>query len=751
MTENSTKITKKNQLSRRLISGVLFVLVAALLLSSLLGYVVRGMGSTQTILDTMRTDAVLSTATSGLIDSIAASRRLAYSQELRKSKDFRKMGTDAYIAACDQAEAEAREEATALYSDTTGVDTAALEAAIPGIQGIQNRYNAMKEAENQIYAALYEEVTGSVGDWTDFLEANPGDDALWSALCAQAEALSSNEHLRPGMLRLVKALTEEEIAADHAQEVQQLWASASGAVEDWTAYAEADDDALWDIILQAVPNLAEHERAEDYKEDLLACAKLAISGEAAEAEAETEIAVAEAVVDYSYIVYSDELQALENEVNSAFTSLWDVLVAGIPTLDELKSKDAEALREKLLAVITASEGNFAQQYSKYASCGADKNLTGLTRLKMVAAADAENLLLLGIGMLLLTVLFTFWKPITGKMGVSRSIILLFFICLMLAAQFYKINMSMLVGNILERVSMYGVLVLAMMPGIQCGISLNMGMTIGCVSGLFALVTSLNYNITGWAGLIFSIVGGIIVAIPLGWGYAILLNRMKGSEMTISTYVGYSFVSLMCMVWMGIPYTNPRVVNLLIGRGLRVTHSLLGNYAYILDELGSFTIWGIKVPTGGIVFFLICCGLMWLFSRSKLGISMSAAGSNPRFAEASGINVDHMRILGTVLSTVLAAVGIVVYSQAFGYAQLYTAPRQLGFIAASAILIGGASVKKAKISHVIIGVILFEGVLSMGQQVANEAVSGGGLSEVMRIMISNGIILYALTQSGGEQK
>ena len=122
MTENSTKITKKNQLSRRLISGVLFVLVAALLLSSLLGYVVRGMGSTQAILDTMRTDAVLSTATSGLIDSIAASRRLAYSQELRKSKDFRKMGTDAYIAACDQAEAEARAEALeARLSEVAGM------------------------------------------------------------------------------------------------------------------------------------------------------------------------------------------------------------------------------------------------------------------------------------------------------------------------------------------------------------------------------------------------------------------------------------------------------------------------------------------------------------------------------------------------------------------------------------------------------------------------------------------------------
>ena len=47
--------------------------------------------------------------------------------------------------------------------------------------------------------------------------------------------------------------------------------------------------------------------------------------------------------------------------------------------------------------------------------------------------------------------------------------------------------------------------------------------------------------------------------------------------------------------------------------------------------------------------------------------------------------------------------------------------------------------------------LFEGVLALGQQIANAAVAGGGLSEVMRIMISNGIILYALTQSGGASR
>jgi len=74
---------------------------------------------------------------------------------------------------------------------------------------------------------------------------------------------------------------------------------------------------------------------------------------------------------------------------------------------------------------------------------------------------------------------------------------------------------------------------------------------------------------------------------------------------------------------------------------------------------------------------------------------------------------------------------------------------MGFVAASAILIGGATVTRAKVSHVIIGTFLFQGVLALGIQVANAAIVEGGLSEVMRILISNGIILYALTQSGGE--
>ncbi|MBQ6565014.1 MAG: ABC transporter permease [Clostridiales bacterium] len=345
----------------------------------------------------------------------------------------------------------------------------------------------------------------------------------------------------------------------------------------------------------------------------------------------------------------------------------------------------------------------------------------------------------------------FWKTLTDRFGIPRTIITLFFIYLCLAAILYDISVPMMLSNVMIRMGMYGILVLAMMPGIQCGIGLNMGMTIGCIAGLLGVVLSLQFDLVGWYGLIFACVSGALISLPLGWAYSKLLNRMKGNEMTISTYVGFSFVALMCIGWMMLPFNNPKIIWLLSGHGLRVTHSLLGSYAHLLDEFLSFEILGVEVPTGLLLFLLFCCLLMWLFSRSRTGIAMTAVGSNPRFAEASGISVNKMRTIGTVLSTMIAAVGIVIYSQAFGYAQLYTAPRQLGFIAASAILIGGATVRKAKVSHVIFGVFLFEGVLVLGQQIANAAVAGGGLSEVMRIMISNGIILYALTQTGGASR
>ena len=125
--------------------------------------------------------------------------------------------------------------------------------------------------------------------------------------------------------------------------------------------------------------------------------------------------------------------------------------------------------------------------------------------------------------------------------------------------------------------------------------------------------------------------------------------------------------------------------------------------------------------------------------------MRVAGENPKFAAANGINVDRNRILGTVLSTVLSAVGIIFYSQSYGFLQLYQTPLMMGFQSVAAVLIGGASTKQATIFNAVIGTLLFYGILALSMPVANAVAPQSNLAEIVRIVVSNGIIIYALTK------
>ena len=738
----------------RIFPIILLCLAVILLITSVIGYLLRNSESSKANLDKMRTYAVLHTSSEGLVDSIAQQARADKLKELRADKNFRKRGLDEVNSICDAAMQEAREEAEKLYSNPVITDEAALENAIDSFQTILATSGNLREKEQDVYGRLYLELVDNISDWTAIAGSEKDDEAVFSALCNTASGLTDagNTHLKEGFIRLARDMAAKQQEKADAEQQEQLISMMTGAISDWSEYIGADKDQLWAELTETVPELAENER---FKDALLETAGVHINaaetGEAVpEAAPEDKGAdtVSETQVDYSYFTPSSELSRELDEEAEAFDSLNTQLVSIIPDLGELSGKLQNTLRENIEKVVWPGSLEFSARYDAYAAQNATSVLDSSAAKMLKLASVAESFLLLSIALLLLGLTLLFWGPLTKRFGVPRTIIALFFIYLCLLAEQFNISLPMMLGNVLERMTMYGVLVLAMMPGIQCGIGLNMGMTIGCISGLLGIVLSLQYNMTGFPALLFACASGALISLPLGWAYSKLLNRMKGNEMTISTYVGFSFVSLMCIGWMMLPFNNPKIIWLLSGHGLRVTHSLLGSFAHLLDGLLSFRVFGIKVPTGGLLFLFLSCFLMWLFSRSKIGIAMTAAGSNPRFAEASGINVNHMRTIGTVLSTMIAAVGIVIYSQAFGYAQLYTAPRQLGFIASSAILIGGASVSKAKVSHVLIGVFLFEGVLVFGQQIANSVLAGGGLSEVMRIMISNGIILYALTQSGG---
>ena len=339
------------------------------------------------------------------------------------------------------------------------------------------------------------------------------------------------------------------------------------------------------------------------------------------------------------------------------------------------------------------------------------------------------------------------NSIIESVGVPRLIIFGFAIVLCIAAFFLGLDLRELLTNILNRVGMNGILVLAMVPAIHCGIGLNFGVSLGIIGGILGGLIAMELNLTGFAAYFTACFIGIVLSIGSGMLYGLLLNKVKGSEMTVSTYVGFSIISLMNIGWLLLPFTNG-AIRWPIGTGLRNTIGLEGVFDAVLNNFLRFTIFGITVPTGSLLFLAFFCVVMWLFLNSKVGVAMSAVGNNPKFAAATGISQDKMRILGTAISTALAAVGILSYSQSYGFIQLYNAPLMMSFSAVAAILIGGASIKKASVSNVIIGVFLFQAIISMGLPVANKILPEGNLSEILRLIISNGIILYALTKAKG---
>lgn len=366
------------------------------------------------------------------------------------------------------------------------------------------------------------------------------------------------------------------------------------------------------------------------------------------------------------------------------------------------------------------------------------------------------------------------KRFIDNAGWPRIIIALFLLGLFIAAPFVGVRVDTSLSNTLVRFGMNGVMVLAMIPMVEAGCGLNFGLPLGIIAGLLGATLSLEWNdeilsylielglrykiswltdtfVMNWReplGFASAIIIAIPIAAILGWFYGKLLNRVKGDEMMIATYVGFSSVSFMCIAWLLLPYKHPTMVWGYAGKGLRTTISVEGYWLHVLSDALAVDIntenIHLYIPTGMLIFFAVMAFLVWVFMRTKTGTAMTAVGSNPEFARASGVNVDRMRTIAVVMSTILGAIGIIVYEQSFGFIQLYMGPFYMALPAVASILLGGASVNKAGILNVIVGTFLFQGILTMTPSVINSYLQTD-MSEVIRLIVSNGMILYALTR------
>ena len=188
-------------------------------------------------------------------------------------------------------------------------------------------------------------------------------------------------------------------------------------------------------------------------------------------------------------------------------------------------------------------------------------------------------------------------------GVTRIVAITFFLVVAILVPVLHLNTLTLYSQALTRMAMNGVLVLTMVPIMVCGAGMNFALPIGIICGLIGGLISLNMELTGFAGFFAALAFSIPFALVFGYLYGLLMNRVKGSEMMIATYVGFAMISVMCIVWLFIPLDN-LILRMQMGRGVRKDVVLSDYWAGILDNFHPIEI-GWSDHTYGHISVLVC--------------------------------------------------------------------------------------------------------------------------------------------------
>jgi len=163
---------------------------------------------------------------------------------------------------------------------------------------------------------------------------------------------------------------------------------------------------------------------------------------------------------------------------------------------------------------------------------------------------------------------------------------------------------------------------------------------------------------------------------------------------------------------------------------------ISNFAVEISNINRF-----PVVTGLVI---AAVGLFVVyFSRTKLGQDCRSVGQSQAIANVSGINVDRTRIIATIISTVLAAWGMIIFVQDMGHVSTYTMHRNVGFFSVAAILVGGASAARASVKNAMAGLILFHAMFIVSPAVGIFLFNDANAGEYMRTFMVYGVIGLSL--------
>jgi len=334
----------------------------------------------------------------------------------------------------------------------------------------------------------------------------------------------------------------------------------------------------------------------------------------------------------------------------------------------------------------------------------------------------------------------------NRLTVPQLIIILFLALLVFLAIYAGIPVTGLLSDSMVRLAMNGILVLSLLPMLKAGVGINYGLPVGIEAGLIGMCLAVNYRFSGLGGFCAALLAASLTAIVFGYLYALILNRVRGREEIAGVFIGFSVVMAMNFFWATAPFHNPAMLWPIGGQGMRPTIGLTDYFARILNGMGVLHWGSMIIPLGFLACFILIALLLGYFFRTKTGLALTAVGENEKFCALNGIRINRIRGLAIILSTVLAALGICFYAQSYGFIELYEAPLMMAFPAASAVLLGGSLSGRASIAQAIIGTFLFHTVYVFTGPIANNLLIPE-VSEIIRVIIANGIILYALLYQG----
>ncbi len=330
--------------------------------------------------------------------------------------------------------------------------------------------------------------------------------------------------------------------------------------------------------------------------------------------------------------------------------------------------------------------------------------------------------------------------------INNAVPILFIVLVAFAIPLSGFSGEYLFREMVTRVSRNSFLVLSLLIPVIAGMGMNFGIVLGAMAGEIGLIFITDWEIVGMPGLLLAMIISTPIAALLGYFAGKILNKAKGREMATGLMLGFfmnGVYQLVVLYSMGkiIPIGNN---NILLPRGFGIRNAInLEGVRQVLDNLLSFDIFGIGIPIANFIAIgLLCLFIVW-FRRTKLGQDMRTVGQSMEVARASGIDVEKTRLISIVISTILACYGQIIFLQNIGTMNTYNSHEQVGTFAIAALLIGGASVARATIPNVFVGVILFHMVFVVSPRAGKELIGQAQLGEHFRVFVSYGIIAISL--------